>query len=70
MFVVSVLNRVWKYERIATESQWEFDDVDYRIAKEKHDGLTWDVNNKCLAVAKIDYGKWLGLEFVAMINFK
>lgn len=44
------------------------DDVDYRIAKEKYDGLTWDVNNKCLAVAKIDYGKWFGLEFVAMIN--
>lgn len=66
---VSVLNRVWKYERIASESQWEFDDVDYQIAKEKCDALTWDFNSKCLAVAKIHYGKWLGLDFVAMINF-
>ncbi len=27
--------------------------LDCRIAKEKYDGLTWDVNNKCLAVAKL-----------------
>ncbi|MDO9102361.1 MAG: hypothetical protein Q8K74_08305 [Candidatus Nitrotoga sp.] len=67
---VSVLNRLWKYVRTVVGSQREFDDVVYKIAKEKHDGLTWDVNNKCLAVAKIDYGKWFGLEFVAMINFK
>ena len=65
---VSVLNRVWKYVKITAGSQWEFDNVDYKIVKEKHDGLTRYVNNKCLAVAKIDYGKWFGLEFVAMIN--
>lgn len=64
---VSVLNRVWKYERIATESQWEFDDVGYQIAKEKCDALHGILNSKCLAVAKIHYGKWLGLDFVAMI---
>ena len=64
---VSVLNRVWKYVKITVGSQREFDNVDYKIVKETHDALTWNVNGKCLV--KIDYGKWLGLEFVAMINF-